>query len=391
MWRWRLWNWVLWLGKPVPVVLLALALFLTVTPQGQTGVHTFLFVTQVLNMPVKPQSWFTKEPVREEVTYPRPGGEGVADIYRIPDGKKRAAVLLFLGANAAGRDDEDVINLGKALGSAGFVTMFHWSPTMALQYNIDLAELENLVWAFQYLREQPFVDQKQVGMGGFCVGASFALVAASDARIRDKVVFVNAFGPYYDAHQLLLQLSSRSRFYQDQREAWEPDHLTVRVLANELIETLADARERELLRSIFVDGPNPTNQAPAGTEGAPSLSEEATLVYQLLTGTTIEEVETIYQALPSQFRDDMKRISPSTYIGDLQARAMVMHDRNDRLVPAAESRRLADALQSRGNFRYTEFLAFQHVRAESGGGIWQLFSEGFKLFRHTYGIIRVAY
>ena len=42
-------------------------------------------------------------------------GVGIADIYRIPDGKKRAAVLLFLGANAAGRDDKDVVKLGDAL------------------------------------------------------------------------------------------------------------------------------------------------------------------------------------------------------------------------------------------------------------------------------------
>ena len=58
--------------------------------------------------------------MRAEVIYPRADGEGVADIYRIPDDRKRAAVLIFLGANAAGRDDPDVINLGQALARTGF-------------------------------------------------------------------------------------------------------------------------------------------------------------------------------------------------------------------------------------------------------------------------------
>ena len=33
-------------------------------------------------------------------------------------------------------------------------------------------------------------------MGGFCVGASSATVAAHDSRIREQVKFVNFFGGY---------------------------------------------------------------------------------------------------------------------------------------------------------------------------------------------------
>jgi len=417
-------RWLRRLAIGAAALLVLLVLFVTLSPQGRTGFHTALFVTQVLNMPVKPQSWFTREPVRQEVTYPQPTGSGVADIYRIPDGKKRAAVLIFLGANAAGRDDQDVINLGQALARAGFVAMFHWSPTMALQYNIDVNEIDNLVWAFEYLKAQDFVDQKRIGMGGFCVGASFALVAASNPRISDEVVFVNAFGPYYDAHDLLLQLASRSRYYQEKTEPWDPDRLTLKVLANELIETLPDPVEQDLFRRVFVeDQPvapavlEPAQEDPStslGRAGSPSasgelveppaqdgpqagsgldlekLSVQARTVYQLLSGTTLEEAERLYQSLPPRFRDDMLSISPSAKITDVKARVMIMHDRYDRLVPAFESRRLADSLEDRGNFRYTEVLGFQHVRPGKGGSPWLLVKESFKLYRHMYGILRVA-
>jgi dienelactone hydrolase len=357
---------------------------LTFTPQGRAGFHTVLFVLQILEVPVKPQPWFTKEPVRREVTYPQADGTGVADIYRVPDDKEGAAVLLFLGANAAGRDDEDVVNLGNALARAGFVAMFHWSPTMALQFNIDPSEVENLVWAFQYLRGHEFVDRDRVGIGGFCVGASFALVAAADVRIREDVSFVNAFGPYFDAQDLLLQVASRSRLYQGQRDTWEPDSLTLRVLANELIESLADPREKEVMHRLYVERQNVPQSELDG------LSGPALRVRRLLDGTTPQEAQVLYGELPADFRENMRRISPSTYVGNLKARVMILHDRDDRLVPAAESRRLADALELRGDFRYTEVLAFEHVRPTSGGGLWELAKEGFKLYRHMYGFVREA-
>ena len=94
---------------------------------------------------------------------------------------------------------------------------------MALQANIEPAETGNLVWAFQYLSEREYVDPRRTGLGGFCVGASFALVAAADPRIRDDVAFVNAFGPYFDAETLLLQAASRSVVYDGRRTPWEPD------------------------------------------------------------------------------------------------------------------------------------------------------------------------
>ena len=121
-----------WVFLALVVIGSLLTLFIAATPQGKAGFRAALFVPQVLEVPFKPQPWFTGDPVRHEVTYPQETGTGVADVYRIPDGERRAAVLLFLGANAAGRDDEDVLNLGNALARGGFVVMFHWSPTMEI-------------------------------------------------------------------------------------------------------------------------------------------------------------------------------------------------------------------------------------------------------------------
>ena len=360
-----------------------LTLFIALTPQGRAGFHTALFVTQVLDIGVKPQTWFTDEPLRHEVHYQSADGSTVADVYRPPDGKPRAAVVLFLGANAAGRDDADVVNLGNALARAGYVTMFHWSPTMALRANIDITELENLVWAFQYLSEREYADPERVGLGGFCVGASFALVAAADPRIREQVYFVNAFGPYFDARELLMQAASRSVVYDGERTPWEPDSLTLKVLANELIESLEDPGDVDVLARRHLNG----QQVEMAEIEA--LSPAGLTVARLLEGTTPEQAEALYPTLSADFRNDLAAISPVTHASNIQAKLLIMHDRNDRLVPAAESRRLHDATRDRGDVRYTEVLAFEHVRP-SGGGTTDLLAEAFRLFRHMYSIIRIA-
>ena len=369
-------------------VLLSMALlavviiiFFAATPQGKAAYRAALFVPQVLEAPFKPQPWFTGDPVRHEVNYPQKAGIGVADIYRIPDGKRRAAVLLFLGANAAGRDDKDVINLGESLARGGFVVMFHWSPTMALQHNIDPAEIDNLVRAFQFLEKQEWVDPERVGIGGFCVGASFSLVAAADPRIRDRVRFVNAFGPYFDAKDLLLQVVTRSRLDQGVRTPWQPDRLTLKVFANELIETVDDPADVELLTRKYLTGES--------GDAYPVTSAGQT-VARLLEGVSPEEADGLYLTLPKEFREAMAQISPSSYVDDIKARLLVLHDRDDNLVPSAESRRLAAAMAERGNVRYTELLSFDHVRPTSGTGAWQLVKEGFKLYRHMYGVMRAG-
>ena len=373
-------SWVLRLSV---VAVLLLTLFIILTPQGRAGWNTALFVSQTLEVPIKPQSWFTDDSLRQEVHYLTPDGTAMADVYRLTDGKPRAAVLLSLGANEMGRDDTSVINLGHALARAGYVVMFHWSPTMGLHANIDTAEPEKLVWAFQYLEERDYVDRDRVGLGGFCVGASLALVAAADPRINDRVHFVNAFGPFFDAESLLLQAASRAVVYEGESTSWEPDPLTLRVLASELIETLDNSSDADILTRFYLE-----DQAATQAELA-ALSPSGRTVISLLDGVEPHEAEALYLTLPSSFQEDLARISPSTHVGELRARLLVMHGRYDEVVPAAESRRLVEATRDRLDVRYTEFVAFDHL-LPGAGGVFTRLGQAVRLYRHMYDIIRIA-
>ena len=368
------------------VLLLTVVVLFTIFPQLPTGFHTALFVTQVLDIPVKPQAWFTQTPVREEITFPRADAEGQADIYYIPDGKRRAALLVFLGANAAGRDDSDVVNFGNALARAGYVPMFSWSPTMGLQNNVDPAEVENLVWAFQHLRTLDFVDPDRIGMAGFSVGGSFTMVAASDSRISDDVAFVNAFGAYYDARDFFIQIASSTKRSGDALEHWDVDPLTRRVFTNELIEVAPTQAERDVLTRRFVDNTEVATVELDGMDGTADISR------RLLDGTDPAEAEQLLNQMPPDFLEKLDGISPRNHIDNYKNRLLIMHDVGDPLIPVGESRRLVETLQSQGrqDMRYTETEIFEHVRPGADLQLWPLVKGATKLYAHMYGILRIA-
>jgi hypothetical protein len=365
------------------LVLLILAIILIVaTPQGRTGSRAAMFVMQVIPaIPVKPLTWFTGDPERRPIQFDGAVGQLEADLY-IPDGEGPFdAVLLFLGVNPAGRDDSRVVNLADGLARTGRVVMIPWSDDMAAK-RIVPGEIDNLVLAFEHLAGLDFVDPDRVGMAGFCVGASLAAVAAADPRISDRVRYVNFFGGYFDAADLVKSVVTRSRSYDGVVEAWDPDALAVEVVRLHLIEGLSDPAERELLETTFLRGDSVTRSE------VDSLSVEGTAVFDLLLGPEPDEVDEIFERLPSAVHESLRRISPSTGIDRLNARLLIMHDREDNLVPSYESRRLFDVVDDRGNTYYTEFSFFSHVDPTEQVGFTGYITEGFKLFLHLYNMFR---
>ena len=376
-------------GQRVSVALLV-AVFLVsvgvgVTEPGRALVKALLFIPEILpGAPIRPQEWLVDEPSYQEVRFSAGKTEGVGDLYRPAAGGSHPAVVLFLGVVPAGRDDPRVVNLARGLARSDMVVLIPWSDVMLNSRRLDPEAVELLVGAFQYLEGHPSVDPGRIGLGGFCVGASFAMLAAEDERVRDKVAYVNSFGGYYDARDLLVAIASHTRVYGGVVEPWAPRDDTREVFTVHLIEGLPDAREREALLRVFLEGGPPDDLLRA------SLSEQGKVVHRLLSGVSREEAEALLESLPAAFLADLERISPSTNIGSLEAPVLAMHDREDSAVPAAESRRMAEALEGRGQVYYTEFSLFQHMDPTRQVAPPTMVRELWKLLLHMYNIMRLG-
>ena len=382
-------GWIAYRSYLIGIVAgVALVALLALFKPATTAIHTAAFAAQVLPSPVKFQPWITVEPERREISFRRDDGtEGEADVYVIPDGKRRAGVLVFLGANAAGADDPDVINLGQALARTGFAVMYYWSPTMGERAQIDAGEIANLVAAFEHLRREDYVDPDRVGLAGFSVGASFALVAAADPRIAGDIAFVNAFGGYYDTPDLMVQIAAGRAIYEDGEAPWEVDKLTRQVYDNMLNDALDELAHQEG-GLAFVNGsdrPVPRN-VPA----------QAVAGLSLLAGVnSISEARQLYDQLPEEFRQRVDSISPSRYVDQWSSHTAmrVMHDVGDPLIPVGESRRLVEALREQRpevEVYYTETDIFRHVRPDANRDLKSLLGGAWQLFRHMFHIVAVA-
>ena len=369
------------------VVVFVLFLVVVLTPQGRAAFRAALFIPEVLpDLAVKPQSWFSREPILEEILFDTASGTGVADIYRPGGDGKHGAVVFFQGVVPGGRYDPRIVALGKGLARSGMVVMIPWSETQET-HRIAVDDIDVLVRAFQHLRSLDFVDPDRVGMGGICVGASLAMVAAQDERIRSDVSFVNSFAGYYDAEDFAKAIGSRSRFGEGYFSPWEPDKLTYGVFRDHLIEGVTSDDDRRMLTQLYVEGKVPEGDLE-------QMAPDALAVRRLLDGVPHEEVDEVVADLSPATAAFFSAISPSTGIDKLEARVLIMHDTADRLVPSEESRRLAGALDE-DNVYHTEFSFFQrqiqvHVGDSGGTGPWDYVREASKLYMHMYNIMRIV-
>ena len=327
-----------------------------------TTLHTAAFVGEMLPGPVKVQHLLTPEPHRMTTTFVRHDGTpDIAEVYVIPGGKPRAAVLMFLGATRDGYDDAEAVKLGYALARTGFAVMFYWSETMGLEARLAADEVANVVAAFEHLARQPSVDPDRIGLAGFSVGASYAMAAAADPRITDDIAFVNSFGGYYDLAGLIAQIAAGRALDGEMETPWEVDELTKKVFANTLLaEPPSEARDA-LLQGVH----------------------------------SLEEARRLYERLPATFKSDVGVISPSQYVGQWSGETVirVMHDRGDAVIPVEQSRRLAAALrQERPDVElyYTETDIFRHVIPDADTEWRPLLKGAWQVCRHMYHIIHIA-
>lgn len=311
-----------------------------------------IFLLKVFPMlPSRPVDWITATPVVERVTYPTVNGYATGDLYRPSGGGRHRAIVVCLGVVPFGTDHPQVPRLGEALARSGFVALLYWSPAMR-DLRLDPDDVDNIALAYEWLTGQPYVDPDRSGLLGTCVGGSFALMAAANARIRDHVSFVAAYAPYSSIFTLLQDVASESTVHSKVRESWDVDQLTRKVLVHSLTHEL-EPDEAKLLRETLTG----SNHIP----GIDGLSGNGRTIYTLLSHPDAKEAKKIMDELPTPFLDCLSAMSPMQYLKDIQAPLIVLlHDQGDTVIPVGESRRLRAALSTRQGVHYRE-LQFRHL------------------------------
>lgn len=312
-----------------------------------------VFFLKVLPMlPSKPIDWITASPVVDQMRYPTPHGETQGELYRPGTSGPHPGVVVCLGVVPFGVDHPQIPRLGAALARAGFATLLYWSPAMR-DLCLDPEDVEGIAMAYRWLIDQPSIDASRSGLLGTCVGGSFALMAAANPAIRDRVAFVVAWAPYFSMRTLACDIASATTCAGVPRRPWQVDQLTRKVFVRSLTAVL-QPHEAERLRTVCADR---TERPNVG-----ALSKDGTAVYPLLTALDAGSAAAAVGRLSTSMQRRLDAMSPIGYLEEIRAPVILLaHDRDDQVIPIGESRRLRAALSGRAGVRYTEFTMFKHL------------------------------
>lgn len=348
--------------------------------------RTAVFLLKVMPMlPSTPIDWVTPRPMVERLRYPTRRGLVAGDLYRPSGGGRHPGIVVCLGVVPFGVDHPQIPRLGAALARSGFAALLYWSPAMR-DFRLEPEDIADIASAFDCLLEQPGIEPAGSGLLGTCVGAAFALMAAADPRIRDRVAFVAAFAPYASMWTLARDIASGGRCRGGIRERWPVDPLTRKVFVHS-ISALLKPEEAAVVISAAGEPDAPLSAIAAASA---TLSADARVVCRLLTGPDVSEAEAALRALPAPMQALVSAISPLTYLPDVRAPLVVVgHDQDDVVIPVGESRRLRAALAGRRGAHYTEFALFQHADPTKRRlPPWQLLWQLGKFFAFLYPIFR---
>ena len=359
-----------WLRRIGLVLLVAIVVMVAWEPT-RVAMQTAVMLPNMLGAGPQPLTVFSPTPVRSSVPYRATAG-AEADLAELwlpewasPD-RPAGGILLVFGVNNLGRNHPAIVRVADALARTGVAVLVPDSRTL-LEGRLEVGEIDGVVDAFRLLATRPEVDRERLGIVGFSVGGSLALLAARDPGIADQVRWVNAFGAFADAETYLASVASHAHLGAEPEVSWMPTPLAREVFLHFLLDQVSDPDDRAMLEAAFSDailaGDRPQPEADLRAALA---SDGARTIHDLLTAASLDAALRVIGDLPAESLAFIDAISPARHLGGLVADVYLMHETEDHHVPYVESRRLASALEDAGRLaEHTEFRLFDHVQPDN--------------------------
>jgi acetyl esterase/lipase len=356
----------------IGLALLLVLAFLVAWEPSRVTFQTAAMLPSLLDAGPKPLEWFSDAPQRRSLPYrtaERGAAPDLAELW-LPSWasveRPAGGMLVVFGVNNLGRNHPAIERVADGLARTGVAVVVPDSRTL-LEGRLEVGEIDGVVRAFQLLAARPEVDRERIGIVGFSVGGSLALLAARDERIRGQVRWVNAFGAYADAATYLASVAAHAYLDDDGTPVdWTPTPLAREVYLRFMLDQVADRADRDRLADAFRDGILAGDRPPPDPGLVAELeSEVAVTIHDLLGSPTLADAQAAIDALPPSAQRFIGAISPVRQLDGLEADVYLMHEIEDHHVPFVESRRLARTLDRAGLLRaHTEFRLFDHVQPD---------------------------
>lgn len=283
----------------------------------------------------------TPDPRRRTVGYSVAGWARVADLYLPGDGAK-ASMVLVPGATPHGKDDPRLVAFAETLARARFEVLVPELPGHR-RLEVGPADIRALADAYLYLDRRG--GGRRLGVTAISYATGPAVAALFEPGVGERVDFVLAIGGYHDI-EAAITFFTTGKYRRGATEPWRWRRANaygkwVFVLSN--AGRLADPGDRRLLRQMAE-----RKLADPGADVsdlAARLGAEGGAVHALLVNRDPERVAELIAALPPAVRDDIAALDLKRRdLGSLGIRFVLIHGRDDPIIPETESQALAAAL-----------------------------------------------
>ena len=285
----------------------------------------------------------TPDPGRARTTYTVAGREHLGDLY-LPGEQAKAALVLVPGAAPAGRDDPRLVAFARTLARARFVVLVPEIANLRAM-RVGPGDALQIADAVAHIAKGPHGGSAAcVGIFALSYGAGPAVLAALRDDTRTSVCFVVTVGGYYD-------MTAVTTFFTTGRYRAGPDaewrHLQPNAYGKWLFlrnnaERIADLEDRVRLGLM---AERKLQDLEAGiADLVAGLGPEGRAVHGLLTNQDPDQVPALIAALPEAVRRDMAALDlKSRDLSPLRAQLILIHGRDDAIIPYTESQALAAA------------------------------------------------
>lgn len=370
-----------------------------------------LLVPFLLTACVSPQSWeavrvlkdidageapsalkdSTPTPSRREIVYQiaqpengQPGPLQTADLYHPnrPDPEDlQGALVLVPGFTPSGKNDRRLVALARTFARSGFLVLV---PDLrgSRETRVRLGDARRIADAVMHLSARPELESRTregspaaVGLVAISYAVGLAVLATTEPDAKERTGFLVGLGGYYDTVEVV-RFATTGAYRLPGEERWrslEPLRAAKWYFLSSNIQALSDPGDRAALEAIAEIRQRSGRAALADGEGrdlVAQLGPEGQDLYALMTNRDPARVEPLLAALPAPLRDQLSALTlRGRDLSHLAGRLILIHGREDPLVPFSESLALSKAVPQSALFLID---GFSHINPRSVGVIGQL-------------------
>ncbi len=286
----------------------------------------------------------TATPKRVQISYRRSDRRHVGDLYGARSGRRRPALVLVPGAAPKGKDDPRLRAFAGSLARIGFVVLVPEIPGLR-RLRVQASDARDIADAVAHL-----VARASAGAGGkvgvvaisYSVGP--AVLAALRPGSRDAIAFVLGIGGYYDLTSVVTYITT-GHFRERPGTPWRrrrPNRYAKWVFMLSNAHHIGNPYDYALVRNIAQrKWADPRADVAALVA---RLGPEGRRILALVENRDPDKVAALLRGLPAAARREMQALDlKGRDFSGLGARLILVHGRDDAIIPYTESRRLARA------------------------------------------------